>query len=43
MKAHMIETIHIEGFKGFTDTTIGPLRKVNLIVGGQNVGKTSLL
>ena len=43
MKAHMIETIHFEGFKGFTDTTIGPLRKVNLIVGGQNVGKTSLL
>lgn len=39
----MLETIHIQGFKGFTDTTIGPLRKVNLIVGGQNVGKTSLL
>ncbi len=39
----MLESIHIQGFKGFKDTTIGPLRKVNLIVGGQNVGKTSLL
>jgi hypothetical protein len=39
----MLESIHIQGFKGVTDTTIGPLRKVNLIVGGQNVGKTSLL
>ena len=39
----MLETIHIQGFKGFKDTHIGPLRKVNLVVGGQNVGKTSLL
>jgi AAA15 family ATPase/GTPase len=39
----MLTSIHIQGFKGFTDTAIGPLRKVNLIVGGQNVGKTSLL
>ena len=39
----MLSSIHLEGFKGFRDTTIGPLRKVNLIVGGQNVGKTSLL
>ena len=35
----MLETIHIQGFKGFKDTHIGPLRKVNLVVGGQNVGK----
>lgn len=39
----MLDFIHLEGFKGFRDTTVGPLRKVNLIVGGQNVGKTSLL
>jgi ABC-type branched-subunit amino acid transport system ATPase component len=39
----MLNTIHLQGFKGFKDTRIGPLRKVNLIVGGQNVGKTSVL
>jgi AAA15 family ATPase/GTPase len=39
----MLTSIHIQGFKGFKDTQIAPLRKVNLILGGQNVGKTSLL
>lgn len=39
----MLTSIHIQGFKGFKDTLITPLRKVNLILGGQNVGKTSLL
>ena len=39
----MLTNIHIQGFKGFKDTTIAPMRKVNLILGGQNVGKTSLL
>jgi len=39
----MLTSIHIKGFKGFKDTQIEPLRKVNLILGGQNVGKTSLL
>ena len=39
----MLSSIHIQGFKGFKDTKIEPLRKVNLVVGGQNVGKTSLL
>jgi AAA15 family ATPase/GTPase len=39
----MLASIHIEGFKGFKNTDIGPLRRVNLILGGQNVGKTSLL
>ncbi len=39
----MLESIHIEGFKGFKNTDIGPLRRVNVILGGQNVGKTSLL
>ena len=39
----MLTSIHIKGFKGFKDTQIEPLRKVNVILGGQNVGKTSLL
>ena len=39
----MLTSIHIQGFKGFKDTLIAPMRKVNLILGGQNVGKTSLL
>ena len=39
----MLNRIHLTHFKGFTNTQIGPLRKVNLILGGQNVGKTSLL
>ena len=39
----MLNSIHIQGFKGFKDTKIEGLRKVNLILGGQNVGKTSLL
>lgn len=39
----MLTSIHIQGFKGFKNTLITPLRKVNLILGGQNVGKTSLL
>lgn len=39
----MLQSIHLQGFKGFKDTEVGPLKKVNLILGGQNVGKTSLL
>lgn len=39
----MLTSLHIQNFKGFKDTLIPELRKVNLIVGGQNVGKTSLL
>ena len=39
----MLTSIRIQGFKGFRDTEIKPIRKVNLILGGQNVGKTSLL
>jgi hypothetical protein len=39
----MLTKIHIQNFKGFRDTQIEPLRKVNLILGGQNVGKTSVL
>jgi len=39
----MLQSIHLQGFKGFKDTKIDTIRKVNLILGGQNVGKTSLL
>ncbi|MFZ2220345.1 MAG: AAA family ATPase [Rhodoferax sp.] len=39
----MLTSIRIQGFKGFRDTEIKPIRNVNLILGGQNVGKTSLL
>lgn len=39
----MLQSIHVQGFKSFRDTQVGPLKKVNLILGGQNAGKTSLL
>lgn len=39
----MLTSIQIKKFKGFQDTKIDSVRKVNLILGGQNVGKTSLL
>lgn len=39
----MLTSLHLQNFKGFKDTIIPELRKVNLILGGQNVGKTSLL
>ena len=39
----MLTSIHIQDFKGFKDTKIDTLKRVNLVVGGQNVGKTSLL
>lgn len=39
----MLQSIHLQSFKGFKDTEVGSFKKVNLILGGQNVGKTSLL
>ena len=39
----MLESVLIQSFKGFKNTRISPFRKVNLIIGGQNVGKTSVL
>ncbi len=39
----MLESVLIQNFKGFKNTLISPFRKVNLIIGGQNVGKTSVL
>ena len=39
----MVESLHIKNFKNFKDLTIERLGKVNLIVGKNNVGKSSLL
>src|SRR5881396_1605896 len=39
----MLTKIYLKNFRGFKDTTIGPLKRVNLIVGQNNAGKTGLL
>ena len=39
----MMESLHIKNFKNFKNLTIEKLGKVNLIVGRNNVGKSSLL
>ena len=39
----MLTSLHIQEFKGLRDINIPELRKVNLVLGGHNVGKTSLL
>ncbi len=39
----MYNSIHIQNFRGFRDLKIDDLRRVNLIAGKNNVGKTSLL
>ena len=39
----MISSIHIEGFRGFKQFSMGDLGRVNLLVGTNNSGKTSLL
>lgn len=39
----LIGKLEIEGFRGFDRLSVSPLRKVNLFVGGNNSGKTSLL
>jgi len=39
----MIKKFSIENFRCFSDFTIGPLGRINLIVGENNVGKTALL
>jgi ABC-type transport system involved in cytochrome c biogenesis ATPase subunit len=39
----MIDEINIENFRGFTSLTLPSLKRVNLIVGENNAGKTSLL
>jgi ABC-type transport system involved in cytochrome c biogenesis ATPase subunit len=39
----MIDEIKIENFRGFASLTLSGLKRVNLIVGENNAGKTSLL
>lgn len=39
----MIEELHIQNFRCFEDITISSIGQVNLIVGKNNIGKTSLL
>ncbi|GAB4412914.1 MAG: hypothetical protein OHK0039_19270 [Bacteroidia bacterium] len=40
---HMLDHLHIRHFKGFRDLRIEPLGQINLIIGKNNTGKTSLL
>ncbi|MEI2722323.1 MAG: AAA family ATPase [Verrucomicrobiota bacterium] len=39
----MLTNVHLKNFRGFKDTTVGPLKRVNLIIGQNNTGKTGLL
>ena len=39
----MIRQLHIEGFRCFRELRVEPLNRVNLFVGQNNAGKTSLL
>src|SRR5256885_1703725 len=39
----MVTNIHFENFRGFTDLKLDGLKRINLIVGRNNAGKTSLL
>ncbi len=39
----MLKNFTADGFRGFSDITINPLKRFNLIVGRNNVGKTALL
>lgn len=39
----MLKSIRIQGFRGITDLKIQNLRKINLLVGRNNCGKTSVL
>src|SRR5438477_5871117 len=39
----MITSLKFQNFRGFTDLTISPLKRVNLIAGANNTGKTGIL
>lgn len=39
----MLQNLYIKGFRSFRELRVNPLTRVNLIVGTNNVGKTSLL
>lgn len=39
----MLNAVHIQGYRGLRDFTLEPLARINLIVGNNNSGKTSVL
>lgn len=39
----MLTNVHLKNFRAFRDAEIGPLKRVNLIIGQNNTGKTGLL
>jgi len=39
----MLQSLHIKNFRGFRDLKIEPLKRVNLIIGQNNTGKTGVL
>ncbi len=39
----MLTKLYLRNFRGFKEATVGPLKRVNLIVGQNNTGKTGLL
>ena len=39
----MLTSLEFESFRGFTDLTINPLKRINLIAGANNTGKTAIL
>jgi AAA15 family ATPase/GTPase len=39
----MLKSLHIKNFRGFSDLKIEPLKRVNLITGQNNTGKTGVL
>lgn len=43
MKSHMADLVEIKGFKGFEDFSLKDLKRVNLIGGKNNIGKTALM
>ncbi len=43
MNYNYIENITIEKFKGFEKFNINNLKRINLVGGGNNIGKTALL
>lgn len=40
---HMMTSLRFENFRGFTDLRVAPLKRINLITGANNTGKTGLL
>jgi predicted ATP-dependent endonuclease of OLD family len=39
----LLKEIRLQGFRAFRDLTLAPLTRINLLVGANNTGKTSVL